>query len=332
MLFRSGLSDVMLAFHADDNGEWASGWAVDDVQIASGGVPHQGYGVFLDGTLVDNTPETTFLYTNLNYGQEYLAGVAALFSSGYSELDTYKFTSRFLSPPQNLEGISPAQTDYAHLWWEEPAAGGGGVGGSLVEDFEAGVLSADWEIIQTNTGTGPTPPYWTINDYVSADFAPFGTYHAGLWWAESHQDEWLITPEVNIGAGSTLTFESTVFEGSTYADHYYVKVSTDGGTTWTTVWDASTLTGNGWNYYDYAYSIDLTAFAGQSAKIAFHAIDGDNQGLWYIWFIDNITVGNTDEIVMFPAASLTKISNSSNRGGNDQIARDGNIKIGRAHV
>jgi hypothetical protein len=116
----TGLSEVMLAFHADDNGEWGSGWAVDDVQIASGGVPHQGYGVFLDGTLVDNTPETTFLYTNLNYGQEYLAGVAALFSSGYSELDTYKFRSRFLIPPTNLEGISPSLTDYAYLTWVAP--------------------------------------------------------------------------------------------------------------------------------------------------------------------------------------------------------------------
>ena len=47
---------------------------------------------------------------------------------------------------------------------------------------------------------------------------------------------------------------------STYLDHYYVKVSTDGGTTWTVVWDASTLTGDAWNYYDYPYSIDLSAF------------------------------------------------------------------------
>jgi hypothetical protein len=91
----------MVAFHADDNGDWASGWAVDDVQIASGGVPHQGYGVFLDGTLVGNTPERTYTYTNLNYGQEYLAGVAALYSSGYSELDTYRFTSEVLSYSSN---------------------------------------------------------------------------------------------------------------------------------------------------------------------------------------------------------------------------------------
>ena len=116
----TGLGSVMVAFHADDNGEWASGWAIDDVQIASGGVPMQGYGVFLDGTLVGNTPETTWTYTNLNYGQTYEAGVAALFSSGYSELDTYRFTSVYLIPPTNLEGVNPESTDYVHLTWLAP--------------------------------------------------------------------------------------------------------------------------------------------------------------------------------------------------------------------
>ena len=116
----AGLGSVWIAFHSDDNGDWGSGWAVDDIQISSGGVPLQGYGVFLDGTLVDNTPETTFTYTNLNYGQEYLAGVAALYSSGYSELDTYRFTSRYLIPPTNLEGLSPLMTDYVHLTWVAP--------------------------------------------------------------------------------------------------------------------------------------------------------------------------------------------------------------------
>jgi hypothetical protein len=116
----SGLGSVWVAFHADDNGAWASGWAVDDVQIASGGVPLQGYGVFLDGTLVGNTLLQTYTYTNLNYGQEYLAGVAALFSSGYSELDTYRFTSVYLIPPTQLAGESPSLTDYVHLTWMAP--------------------------------------------------------------------------------------------------------------------------------------------------------------------------------------------------------------------
>ncbi|KAF5045502.1 hypothetical protein DSECCO2_480580 [anaerobic digester metagenome] len=118
----NGLSSVWLAFHADDNGQWSSGWAIDDVQIASGGVPFDGYGVFLDGTLVDNTDVETYTYQNLNYGQQYLAGVAALFSSGYSELDTYLFRSQYLYPPDSLQGMSPQGTDYAHLWWLPPAS------------------------------------------------------------------------------------------------------------------------------------------------------------------------------------------------------------------
>lgn len=323
----SGLASVWVAFHADDNGAWASGWAVDDVRISSGGVPLQGYGVFLDGTLVGNTQELTYTYTDLNYGQSYLAGVAALFSSGYSELDTYRFTSIFLYPPDSLQGESPAMTDYVHLTWMAPG-GGGGAGGSLFEDFEAGVLSEGWEIIQTNTNTSATPCYWTVNDYTSSDFQPFGVYHAGLWWDYGHQDEWLITPELNCGAETALTFESTVWEGSTYNDHYYVKVSTDGGDTWTPVWDASDLTGNGWNYYAYNYTIDLSAFAGESIKVAFNAVDGDGQGLWYIWFVDNISIGDATDNVMFPASSLTRISkgNNTNRNSDAQIARDGSTQ------
>ena len=38
--------------------QWASGWAIDDVVIASGGVPVQGYGVFLDGNRSWTDPGT----------------------------------------------------------------------------------------------------------------------------------------------------------------------------------------------------------------------------------------------------------------------------------
>ena len=153
----NGLSSVWVNFHADDNGEWATGWAIDDVVIASGGVPHQGYGVFLDGTLVDNTPETTFTYTNLNYGQEYIAGVAALFTSGYSELDTYKFTSRYLIPPTNLEGVSPDQTDYAYLTWEAPVTPADYVAATPVERTEMPLASAEYSPMVSSV-TYPNAP------------------------------------------------------------------------------------------------------------------------------------------------------------------------------
>jgi hypothetical protein len=325
----AGLSQVWFAFHADDNGAWASGWAVDDVKLSSGGIPILGYAIFLDGALVyQPIAETTYTFdpATINYGQTYEAGVASIYCSGFSELDTYRFTSRFLYPPTNLTGIGVDNA--AFLDWEGPAGGGGGAGGSLTEDFELGITPDGWQIITTNTNIGGAgvPCTWTVTNYASADIIPFGTYHCGLWWDYSHQDEWLISPEIACGATTTLSFETSVYEGSTYLDHYYVKVSTDGGTTWDVVWDASTLTGNAWNYYAYPYSISLSAYAGQDIKIAWNAVDGDGQGLWYVWFVDNIAVASGDGMIRIPASALThKGLSGNNTQRHDAIARDGNL-------
>jgi hypothetical protein len=79
-----------------------------------------GYGVFLDGELVGNTPETSFTYAPLIFGQNYLAGVAALYSSGYSEQDTVSFISRYLPPPANTGGEINPSTNVVNLWWDAP--------------------------------------------------------------------------------------------------------------------------------------------------------------------------------------------------------------------
>jgi len=79
-----------------------------------------GYGVFLDGELVGNTPETSFTYVPLIFGQNYLAGVAALYSSGYSEQDTVSFISRYLPPPANTGGETNPSTNVVNLWWDAP--------------------------------------------------------------------------------------------------------------------------------------------------------------------------------------------------------------------
>ncbi|NVO21063.1 MAG: carboxypeptidase regulatory-like domain-containing protein [Bacteroidetes bacterium] len=131
----SGLSSVKFAFHADDAGQYASGWAIDDVSIASGNLAFTGYGVFLDGSLVGNTPHDQRWYdydpTTINYGQTYVAGVAAIYCSGYSDLDTYTFTSHFLYPPRNLTATSPAGQPVVILNWQAPLTGDYSVVGSI---------------------------------------------------------------------------------------------------------------------------------------------------------------------------------------------------------
>jgi len=171
----------------------------------------------------------------------------------------------------------------------------------LTEGFE-GSWPGDWTLIQTNPGPGggSIPPYWSQTDYDQHS----GTYAAGLWWDYAHQDEWLISPDIELTGAAPgdeyyVTFWTYGWEGSVYDDHYYVKVSTDNGTTWTPLFDLSDLTGGDWNAWAYPYTIDLTAYADETVKLAWHAIDCNDPGnpnypgLWYIWIIDDIEVGYT---------------------------------------
>lgn len=332
------MSSVWLRFRfQSDSSVPKEGFAIDDIGIIDM-MPESAreleyFKVWLDGIFVSDADTTFHQYdvTNLVPGDDYLAEVAAIYSNGMSAKMEYMFTyipCDSFPGPANLAGEVVDANDVVLTWAAPPPPGGG-----LSEDFETGALAADWSVVQTNTGaSGPVPAYFTVNDCVRANFSPFGTYHAGLWWDFGHQDEWLITSEFTCGAGDVLNFESVVYEGSTNGDHYYVKVSTDGGTTWTEEWDASALTGNAWNYYSYSYDVDLSAYAGDVIKIAFQAVDGDGLGLWYMWFVDNITVGSSTRSLDFPASSLVHTSKATNNEGH-AIARDGNtVSISRANI
>lgn len=184
----------------------------------------------------------------------------------------------------------------------------------MTEDFEGTFPPEDWTQIITDTSaagtTGVLPTWCQIGEVALTPPVPphGGAAQVGLWWSYNHQDEWLITPEFSCPPTASLNVWSYVYYGSTNGDHYYVKVSTNGGTDWTTLWDASTLTG-GWNYYATPITVDLGAYAGQQIKLAFHAEDPpSNDGLWYVWFIDDLTVGNADTTLRFPASQLTSVS------------------------
>ncbi|MFA7058038.1 MAG: choice-of-anchor J domain-containing protein, partial [Candidatus Cloacimonadales bacterium] len=134
-----------------------------------------------------------------------------------------------------------------------------------------------------------------------------GAFQAGLMWDYAHQDEWLITPEIsNV---SNLTFDYYGSTGSTHGDNYFVKVSTDNGTTWTPVWNASTLP-EGENHYDTPINVDLSAYATQTIKVAWNFVDGDGQGLWFASYIDNIVFSSQGRAVAFDTTELKAFSNA----------------------
>ncbi|HNX38917.1 MAG TPA: carboxypeptidase regulatory-like domain-containing protein, partial [Candidatus Cloacimonadota bacterium] len=140
-------------------------------------------------------------------------------------------------------------------------------------------------------------PTWcrigTVNPSETPAVPTQGLWQAGLGWSLFHQDEWLISPLLNCSANSVLSFDSYLYQGSQAGDHYFLKLSTDQGSTWEVLWDGS-LQPEGLNAYTSPISMSLNAYSGQLIRLAWQAVDpltGD--GLWHSWLIDNIRIDNS---------------------------------------
>ncbi len=176
----------------------------------------------------------------------------------------------------------------------------------------------DWTQVITNNGAanalGMYPTWCRIGavTITGEQVSPTeGSFQAAVAWTYTHQDEWLITPSFSCPSGAYMTFDSYVLLGSTEGDHYYVKISTDNGATWTELWDASAQTG-GLNAYATPITIDLDAYTGNQVKVAFHALGpADNSGLRENWFIDNIYIGNGNAKVVFDSDQFVTLSTST---------------------
>ncbi|MBU2650812.1 MAG: carboxypeptidase regulatory-like domain-containing protein [Bacteroidetes bacterium] len=114
----SAQSPIWIAFHADSQNQWASGWAIDNVAIHCGVANPQDFYVYLDGQKTGVTDTNNYSYPFLEYGREYEASVAARYTSGLSTKTFYTFISEYLIPPRNLDGIT--HSDTVELWWEPP--------------------------------------------------------------------------------------------------------------------------------------------------------------------------------------------------------------------
>jgi hypothetical protein len=97
-------------------------------------------------------------------------------------------------------------------------------------------------------------------------------------------------------------------------------VSTDQGTTWDVLMDMSALPpypGNtGVNAWLTPYHIDLSIYEGETVDLAWRAVDGDGNGLWYSWAIDDCTIGADDHLQSIlssgqPLQSMKKSTRSS---------------------
>ena len=220
-------------------------------------------------------------------------------------------------PPYGVVAEEAANFTNVTVTWQPPNPNAQ----SITEGFEGTTFPpTDWSQIITDTSapgtTGVYPTWCQVGTIALTPAVPphGGSYQAAMWWSYNHQDEWLITPQFSCPGNAVLQFWSYVYLGSTNNDHYYIKVSTDNGNTWTVLWDATALTG-GWNYYATPITIDLSSYTGQQIKLAWHADDPPSaDGMWYVWFVDDILIGTPDNVLKFSTEELlaaSKVNNST---------------------
>lgn len=159
----------------------------------------------------------------------------------------------------------------------------------FVESFEESFPPEGWTV--TNTNTVQNWQKVGTLEFQSGSVVPVdGSFQAHIMWDYGHQDEWLKTEEFTVPVNGELVFWSySGAKNSPNGDHYYVKISTDGGATWDILWDAVTHSYNATSTYE-EHTVDLSAYSAQNAILAWQAIDGDGQGLWFAWMIDFIEV------------------------------------------
>jgi len=184
-----------------------------------------------------------------------------------------------------VENVYVSRTGWA--MWEDshnnpggsvPGGGGGGQGGNgdtFSVDFDGGMPAGwttidggspagyGWHLASTTMGTG-------YGHNGSTDCVISQSYDNN--YGVVYPDNYLVSPQVNLAAGSTFSFYACAQDASYSAEHFGVFISDNGTSNWTMV-NEWTIGGKGERYEGprgqrdqsawTLYSVDLSGFAGQ---------------------------------------------------------------------
>ena len=326
--------NIWIAFHHEAYDQWAV--MLDDVTVTTGGgravteERHlEGYKVMctsIDGEPIfnHNTPaEQPFCQVATNglvEGNHYICKVAAIYSTGMSEYEQVEWQ---YEPCDNYTGtVNGLTVEGSTVSWEYPGEGvtpgpNPGEATTFNVGFEGG-LPEGWTTIDGNNdgytwcATSAIPTTWTYYASLSLDWYHNGTdamcsgsYINGV--GALHPDEYLVSPQVTLAAGSQLSFWVAATDASYPADHFGVFISDNGTSNWTSVqeWTLTAKSG-GFGSADacvrntvgrenratrlgtwYNYTVDLSAYAGQK-YIAFRHFNCTDQ---YIMCLDDVELG-----------------------------------------
>ena len=334
---------------------------IDDVELSTGrSTRHfEYYKVMctsIDGQPIFNvdvtTPYCQLATDQLVENETYICKVAAVFSTGMSE---WRETQWVYRSCENYAGTLNGVTINGNvISWDYP--GGGPVppvppvpptGEGLTEGFENGL--GDWTNIDAD---GDGNVWMTGRDEA----------HTGTGYAESESyinyvgaltpDNYLVSPQVTLGG--TFTFWASAQDPSYPAEKFGVAVSTAGNTnaadfttlqTWTMTSKSAASTkaavrggtrAGTW----YQYSVDLSAYAGQTGYVAIRHYDCTDQ---FILNVDDIELNagskGNNALLGYASGNGTHIntvqSGMTNRDGYIQYCSDtydGGIGTGNSQV
>jgi hypothetical protein len=157
------------------------------------------------------------------------------------------------------------------------------------EGFEDAFPPVGWDVVEiSGIQGGATPIPWHKNSY--SVYVHTGSFSTVYGWGFD-LDGWLRILNLNLSGAESVTF--SFWWQSSYEWHVYpydngdlfVEVSTDGGTTWDTLWtfgDPAMVVNSGvpWPWEDWVWyesTLNLDAYAGQpDVMVGFHVVADDN--------------------------------------------------------
>ncbi len=148
----------------------------------------------------------------------------------------------------------------------------------LEEGFESGVMPpTGWSVID---GTSSTRHWQLVDTSDDPAWIHSGTYAGWVNYEEADQDEWLISPLMDLTGVQSPTVEFWVYANNNWiADAELQFLVIDGGGTFTnTLWEQSNET---WPYPSayYQLQIDLSAYEGQSVYLAWRYVGNNGDSI-----------------------------------------------------
>ena len=231
-------------------------------------------------------------------GEHYLCKVAVMYSTGLSAWSepvewVYEPCDHW-GPVDEVSVNTSAQGNHIEWVFEHgfnPYGGSTpgptpGTGDTFNENFDAG-MPAGWTTVDADgdgyTWVSSMNPGVYHNSGVnlegtghnsSAHYVISGSYANGLGYALT-PDNFLVSPQVTLAAGSTFSFWACAQDASWAAEHFGVAISDNGTSNWTMVqeWTMTAKSGGAMSFGRngqtraqgnwYQYTVDLSAYAGQ---------------------------------------------------------------------